>query len=528
MTILGNQKPNPYNIDNMKQASINTRGTDAEIQTNFYYVRFEPNNLDELDLLESDTTLFLSDTPLDYEFAQEGTYYHDPNIESEHPTYYYSVIGVNQTPPNVPLTILDNLFIPDIDTQSDIECEALDLCGINYTSGSSKGMWRTKPNGRLTVSEGSEKIGLRNVKVIAYNWFRYTSTYTDNNGNFSFDKKFRRARIKVKFKTNQAKIRIVRGLNIYRMLMVYKTKIKNGNSYAFINSDLENINFNFDYYSDVTTKGCENWYCALTWNSLYETRYYTTQIGINAPPNGLNIYLTSYTNEGAAPMIHKMDESGYSFADLASTLHSITAYYILTELAAPELINTISDHLGRRMPDIIYGMESNAQYRDLKRNLLYHELGHSVHYLKAGYIFWKNEIDYTIDNMGYGTKSSNNSGICALTESWGNYFGEYLHMLRYDDANHQYAQDIELMIGDNGNPWFPVGMYWDIYDDENTLPGIITENTNITDNVNGVNLPSAYNMLQGCDDIDDYKTTLKYYYPGQQTQINTLFDGYGY
>ena len=528
MTVLSNQKPNPYNIDTMKHASRIVRGSDAEIQTNFLYIRFEPADLDELQLLEDDSTLFLSDTPLDYEFSIEGTYYHDPNISDEDPTYYYCVIGVNQATPNVSYTTLDDLYIPNIDTESDIECEALDLCNINYTTGSNKGMFRTEPNGQITVTtDGGTNVGVNRVKVIAYNWFRFRSTYTDTYGNFSFNTKFRRARIKVKFISSKADMRFARDINIYRMLTTYKTKIKNGSSYVFVNNDLSNISFNFDHYSDLSTKGCENWHCAVVWNSIYEGHKYANQMGISTPPNGLVVYLTSYLAEGAAPMLNKMGQSGYNIAQLAVKLEFIQKYYfIAAEAIAPSLSITMLAVLQKETPDIVIGMDQSI-FKDVERMTI-HELGHSIHYLKAGNAFWEDEIDYTVDNEGYGSKSSANSGICALTESWGNYFEEYVCMLKYDGNSHALAQYIENMTGGGGYYWFPSGMYWDIYDDENTLPGFLTENPSITDNVSGITIPALYNLFPGCNNINDFKVKLKLNYPSQQTQIETLFDGYGY
>ena len=528
MTVLSNQKPNPYNIDTMKHASRIVRGSDAEIQTNFLYIRFEPADLDELQLLEDDSTLFLSDTPLDYEFSIEGTYYHDPNISDEDPTYYYCVIGVNQATPNVSYTTLDDLYIPNIDTESDIECEALDLCNINYMTGNDKGMFRTKPDGQITVSVDGSYIGVNNVKVIAYNWFRNKSTYTDINGNFSIDKKFRRARIKVKYISNKATMRMAREENIYRMLSTYKTKIKNGSGYEFVNSELNNISFNYDYYSDITTKGAENWNCAVVWNSIYEGHKYAGQMGINKPPNGLVVYLTSYLSEGAAPMLNNMGRSGYNVFKLNEKIEYLQEwYFIAADILTPTLTLTLLAVLQKETPDIVIGMEDSRLFEEVE-GMTIHELGHSIHYLKAGPVFWEAEIEYIVDNDGYGTKTSTNSGICALTESWANYFQAYAYMLKNDNSQHTVLQSIEYMIGGGGFDWFPSGMYWDLFDHESTLPAFLTENPLINDNVSGITIPDVYDLFSNCSDIDDFKSKLKINYPNQATDIEYLFESYGY
>ena len=85
MLKLGKKLENPYSVDNMKKAwnNISSSGRlseEIEIAPTHYYVKFKPVNEEEREILTDDTTLVLYDYPLDYEIAEEGHYYRDPNV----------------------------------------------------------------------------------------------------------------------------------------------------------------------------------------------------------------------------------------------------------------------------------------------------------------------------------------------------------------------------------------------------------------------------------------------------------------
>ncbi len=84
--------------------------------------------------------------------------------------------------------------------------------------------------------------------------FEFKETTTDKDGNFSFDKKFRKVKIKVKYKTFYSRIRVISKSHVYRMATCSKKKIG-----KYKGDDVEGIVYNFNYNADETTLEAENW-----------------------------------------------------------------------------------------------------------------------------------------------------------------------------------------------------------------------------------------------------------------------------
>lgn len=77
------------------------------------YVRFLPKDSTDLRILWEDEDLVLFDYPLDYEIAVEGSYYHDPDIPEDMPTWLYTAVPVDYVFPDVEYEILEECYIPD-------------------------------------------------------------------------------------------------------------------------------------------------------------------------------------------------------------------------------------------------------------------------------------------------------------------------------------------------------------------------------------------------------------------------------
>ena len=72
---------NPYSVVNMKLAwdnlvedGIVTNGS-ARVKTTHYYVKFKPADSDQYEILHSDSSLSLSDYPIESKIIENGDYY---------------------------------------------------------------------------------------------------------------------------------------------------------------------------------------------------------------------------------------------------------------------------------------------------------------------------------------------------------------------------------------------------------------------------------------------------------------------
>lgn len=242
--VLGKKLENPYSVENMRNAftSIKTRGVitpsmgkiteqlvkemallENGINTTHYYVKFNPSSLEDLEVLESDTTLVLYSYPLDYEILGEGEFPAEDVLLDEvtgaielvaplNPLY--TVVPITkELPATVDYEILENLYIPivgdeELATRSATPMISEELADILidqslYITGNeslieieTRGRSKWKPSGRIRVydTELERYIGVANVKVRAFNTLGVASdyAYTDENGNFFINKKFKR------------------------------------------------------------------------------------------------------------------------------------------------------------------------------------------------------------------------------------------------------------------------------------------------------------------------------------------------
>ncbi len=129
LTVLGQQRVNPYTVENVTAAYNFVHGTTiGSLPTTDQYIRFAPTNVSQVKLLvASNLTLF--DYPLDYEVISLGDYYHDSSVTEGNPTYYYAVIAPNETKPSVPYTVLANLNL--YNNEESVVRKALELKGYN-------------------------------------------------------------------------------------------------------------------------------------------------------------------------------------------------------------------------------------------------------------------------------------------------------------------------------------------------------------------------------------------------------------
>ena len=247
--VLGEQLENPYSVTNMKRAlkslqtssisnakvaGVSSAATEDMITTTHYYVKFKPKTEEELLLLKSDTLVNYFPYPLDYEIKEEGDEYRDPEVSADQPTYQYASVKVDhQLPNNINYEIIEELFIPDEDFDeideelieeevsyrnnlakvqqvinikdtdfwltlvdeslkltNNLEEEDTEVLNGAKTAGWFRSKWR--PTGKITMDDDNlGNIGIEGLKIRATRWFTTHTGFTDRNGKFSCDGRFR-------------------------------------------------------------------------------------------------------------------------------------------------------------------------------------------------------------------------------------------------------------------------------------------------------------------------------------------------
>lgn len=209
LMVLGEKLENPYSVKNMRKALHNLQATTRagidgmDIQPTHLYVKFKPKNDEELSILKADSALILYSYPLDYAIEHYGEF-HDPEIPEDQPTYQYASVTVDKIlPQGVDYEILEELFIPDEDSDDEQDTEeiitrsgktidsyfvdqlvdeALKITGnddeeVIATRGRSK--WR--PAGRILMQNenGYGYFGFEGIKVRARRWFTTKTKFQD-------------------------------------------------------------------------------------------------------------------------------------------------------------------------------------------------------------------------------------------------------------------------------------------------------------------------------------------------------------
>jgi hypothetical protein len=223
--ILGEQLSNPYSLTNMQKAWDSllvwdqtgiTQGVQFNFQATHTYVKFKPQNEEELSALKRDTTIAYYTFPLDYAIVRHGHYYHDPGVAPEMPTFQYAAVPVGKDLPNVSYDVLAQLFIPD-EYKDGVEgplgnndelIEALVETALILTGHMEEGRlanargarinnnskWR--PAGYVKVFDNSNipnvNLPMTGVKVRARRWFVTHTGISGFNGYYQADGQFRR------------------------------------------------------------------------------------------------------------------------------------------------------------------------------------------------------------------------------------------------------------------------------------------------------------------------------------------------
>src|SRR5699024_7402999 len=133
-------------------------------------------------------------------------------------------------------------------------------------------------------------------------WFKIQRLYTDDNGYFESSKRFhKKAKVIVKFKNADAKIKGVRGFRLWQIFYAVRKKL------GTYSGTLNNISYTFDPNTKVNSIGNRYWVAATVNNDVQEYRALADAQGIGQPPKHLKILISNWGafRGGMAPMFAK-------------------------------------------------------------------------------------------------------------------------------------------------------------------------------------------------------------------------------
>ena len=489
--VLGEEFNDPFAFENMKKAykklqeegKINSK---EEIEPTHLYVKFLPENFEDLDILEADK-IPLYDYPLNYEIVEGGTYYSEPEIQEENSIWLYSVVDINYKFSDIPYEIIYEVYIPT-ESEDELEKTAFEIAGLSNEINLQKGS-RYTPSGVVEVwnTIGTDRlVGVNNVKVETRYGTKFAYGYTNSSGSFSVNKQYRyKVHFKVIFKNSRVKT--------WRYYSAGKITI--GGSRKTLN---------YDIYRGNNEK---TWTWATTVNAVADYYSLCNQLNINTPPTNLKISTTGIVGGGACPMLSK-----------TGTMTNIAKLFILRGKISAAVTALILQYV---MPDIIL---ARATTSDEIYRVLYHELSHASHYTQVGKSWWRALIAYEIAEIiktanqnppdPYGNGTAYNAGYCAVAESWAMGMEDYLRQL---DPN------ITFFVNDEDNfdsGWIPKGIYFDLWDADDWVNGG-SGNTNTIREMFLCLIPNVKNM----NDFENRFTNQ--YGAGQEQNIEDLFNFYG-
>ena len=430
MMSFGKKLENPYSVSNMKKAfsSLSQNRVASNIVANHLYIRFLPDNAEEMNVLTSDTILKLYDYPFDYEIKEDGQFYHDPSIPLDKITWQYTVVPADYKFPNVKYEILDQLYLPTEDEQP-AEYQALKITN-NLPTGvqKSKSASQYTPTGKVLLHDNTTNTesGLRNIKVrLRSSWFKIDDIVTDGNGNFTGEKNF----------TGKVDVTIIFTNNHYSMRSTLVNLFDNidykiGNEVKSCNVVITRTDRSGSAPSGYTwIKNNELWAQSTIANAVEQYYDYCTIENIGTPPN-LRIWANRNKKEsygGSAPMFtHGLKY--YTFKWDKWWSYAANILYI-------PVSNVLMNVFQWFLPDVIinYNINSLENSNEICETV-FHELAHASHFKKVGPVFWDNYINYIVTYGSYGDGKGVDAGLCAMSESWGFHMGWYLDRKKYGSS----------------------------------------------------------------------------------------------
>jgi hypothetical protein len=530
----------------------------------YTYMRFDPNEMTEelMKILEADTSIHIMDFP----FANGEIYTDEFAINEEKAAnlrdgMLYTVVPSSGATKSAILAttqinpvVLDELFLPD-EEDTTLQFQALREIGYTETQIAALRLCLFKrPTGfvRYWDDHLQRMEPVRGMQVWGLVFGIPLHTYTDGNGYYRFPWRFsigtimgthaKNPRVNIKpLNTNGTLIRVIPQL--IANFIFGSIQISGWYSSCQMRTD---INFEFSGHTQVRY-----------WSQLLNAYFFHDQFAaadnIAPAPYGMTVYAQwantqrcsfvrgrwvcrDIVDEAAVPTFGSASTPMLSqnwSANLASQL-ILWLLDFIPPIKFLRLTNAVP-------PDMTFRVPANTQpqfYCERLSQIAYHELGHAMHYRRAGSGYWYDYIAATlradpVPGNPYGNGQGVDDGNVAVGESWAEFLGTNHALRRYGNNA---VKDRTSLLAWNGNAlgqfqanpflqenerwfwggqWIPSGFYNDLMDNPNPLE--------LWDRVNGVTMRQLWLPLgPNTDFMCDYMWTFLQQNPG--VNQNDVFD----
>lgn len=498
-------KRNPYYLENMRNALVimGEQKKADNLEASHFYVKFYLKTSDEVDFLVK-KNIDLSSTPLD---VLNGNNLPKPEVKKgKNEAEFFGILPKNMEVGAIRYEILYPIFIPG-SSELEMEQKAFELLGYNIKKE------QMPQSGNVSFYDpiSHEKKPLEGVKVVLREFAKKQEVFTNQNGQFVFEKRIitPNPSFSLVFDNAYTEIRHFTVDNIFELFLPINHQLGSINIQSGNDISIE-INPNENTNALLQT-------AAATLSALNIHRKFSEVNGYFRPQKKMNIWLakdailsTSY----AAPMLRNIAVA--KLGNIKLLLQNLFG------LPAP-IANSLAHIVKSDLPDIYapYYLSYNLGVTPGFMEALLHEFSHSVHFAKVGTDFWTTYIQHIYANGGYGDGNQPQSGLVAMSEAWAEdlslqcaqwYYGEILYTDVFLDINTTPAYS-----------WIPWGIYYDLFDDSNS------ENWDEVSNIGFNQMYSIFNSE--INTPQKFKEALKANFdqvPGIEQKIETIFNHYGF
>ncbi len=429
-------EPNPYALKVMQGVYDSHSPSKVTLEPTDLYVRFLPKDSVQMNSLKYDYALELFDYPLDIELPEDAVYM-DPTIPEGEFSWLYTTVKPDFIfPEGIRHEILEYCYIPEEDESiattrnGAIDVEEAAFLSLGYTLEEPEPETRAKrrPEGDIKVYDdvtGSYQP-VMGVKIRCHRIIKWSTTYTDEQGHYVMDSKFRfRPHYAIVFDNRK-------GFDIW------------GNWGPLARANLNMGWHSNKGYSRNLGTGSKAWEWAAVNNAGYDYYKMCEETGISKPPKNLKIWVFKNWKKSSAAMLRRVIKP-FAF--------SWPAFFFGIESGiSATIVGILVKFI---MPDITIGC-NNATYGTIHR-LVHHELSHASHFRQVGGKFWGRYIGYIVKYGSYGSGKGVDAQLCGVGEMWGYSMG---YISEYEKFN---PEKLKKEYPD-GMPsgWIKPQVFWDL------------------------------------------------------------------